>query len=137
MWEEILKALHCQKYHNIQWKTENVFFLALMVTMDPVGSVKFVEIMSRHHETYKKKALKLIKPIQYHFPVSLVQKIRGFGFRCLKHIWISMVIFYFQQMFFFKTILGVSHKVTCNLVHTMILADRWCTWCTATLLQHI
>ena len=59
---------------------------ALMVKMDSVGSVKFVEIMSRHHETYKKKALKLIKPIQDHLPVSWVQKICGFGFRCLKHI---------------------------------------------------
>ena len=107
MWEEILKALHCQKYHNIEWKTENVFPPALMVTKNSIGSVKFVEIMSRHHETRKKKTLKLIRPIQDHFLVSWVQKFSVFGFRCLKNIWIRMVIFfYFQQMFFFKTILG-------------------------------
>ena len=63
MSEELLEALHCQKYHNILWKTKNVFFPALIVTMDPVGSVKFVEIISRHHETHKKKVPKLIGPI--------------------------------------------------------------------------
>ena len=67
-------------------KTVNVFSPALMVTIDSVASVKFVEIISRHHETHKKKALKLIGPIQDHFLMSWVQKICGFGFRCLKHI---------------------------------------------------
>ena len=43
--------------------------------MDPVGYVKFVEIISRDHETYKKKSLELIRPIQDHFPMSWVQKI--------------------------------------------------------------
>ena len=44
-----------------------------MVTMYPIDLLKFVEIMSRHHETHKKKALKLKRPIQDHFSVSLVQ----------------------------------------------------------------
>ena len=37
-----------------------VFFPALMVTMDPIGSFKFLEKMSRHHETHKKKTLKFV-----------------------------------------------------------------------------
>ena len=56
-----------------------------MGTMDPVGYVKFVEIVSRDHETHKKKALELIRPIQDHFLMSWVQKFSGFRFRCPKH----------------------------------------------------
>ena len=64
----------------------NVFFSpSIMGTMDPVGYVKFVEIVSRDHETHKKKALELIRPIQDHFLMSWVQKFSGFRFRCPKH----------------------------------------------------
>ena len=65
MLEEILKAHHCQN--------SEYFFPSIMVTMYPIDLLKFVEIMSIHHETHKKKALKLIRPMQDHFSVSLVQ----------------------------------------------------------------
>ena len=54
-----------------------------MGTMDPVDYVKFVEIVSRDHETHQKKALELIRSIQDHFLMSLVQKFSGFRFSCV------------------------------------------------------
>ena len=61
------------------------FSPSIMGTMDPVCYVKFVEIVSRDHETPKKKVLELIRPIQDHFLMTWVQKFSGFRFRWPKH----------------------------------------------------
>ena len=76
---------------NIFQENWKCIFLSMNDRIDPVGPVRFVEIILRHHETHRKKALKLISPIQDHFLMSWVHKLSGFGLRCLKHTWISQL----------------------------------------------
>ena len=46
-----------------------------MVTVVPVGSVKFVELISRHHATHKKKHMKKHKTYPGPFPDDFGPKI--------------------------------------------------------------
>ena len=115
MREEMLKALHCQKYHNILWKTEKNF----PSINGHNGSSWLCQVCGNNFKTswdtsyfLKKKTLKLIRPIQDHFPMSWVQKFSGFGFRCLKHTWIWMVIFLYSIKVLFQNHL-IIHLCKC------------------------